>query len=88
MNAPRINADQHGCDWNILTTEMKRFEYTIGPTGNVFYGAPSGFHDDCVIALALANRVRFPPGDDGIMSALPAPQPERRLTDAGRVLTS
>ena len=33
---------------------MRRYEYAIGPTGQVSYTAPSGYHDDCVMALALA----------------------------------
>ena len=40
--------------WDILTAEMRRYEYEIGPTGQVSYAAPSGYHDDCVMALALA----------------------------------
>jgi hypothetical protein len=44
--------------WEVLTNEMKRFEYAISSTGTIAYNAPSGFHDDCVIALALANRLR------------------------------
>ena len=40
--------------WAILTAEMRRYEYEIGPTGQVSYAAPSGYHDDCVMALALA----------------------------------
>ncbi len=40
--------------WQILTAEMRRYEYDIGPTGQVSYAAPSGYHDDCVMALALA----------------------------------
>jgi hypothetical protein len=39
--------------WQILTAEMRRYEYEIGPTGQVSYAAPSGYHDDCVMALAL-----------------------------------
>ena len=38
---------------------MKRYEYQIGPSGQISYGAPSGFHDDCVMALALANHRRW-----------------------------
>ena len=38
----------------MLTAEMKRFEYQLGAYGQVSYGAPSGYHDDCVMALALA----------------------------------
>ncbi len=41
-------------DWEVLTAEMRRYEYEIGPTGQVSYAAPSGYHDDCVMALALA----------------------------------
>ena len=40
--------------WEVLTAEMRRYEYDIGPTGQISYGAPSGYHDDCVMALALA----------------------------------
>ena len=32
---------------------MKRYEYDIGPTGQVSYSAPGGYHDDRVMALAL-----------------------------------
>ena len=39
--------------WQILTAEMRRYEYDIGPTGQISYAAPSGYHDDCVMALAL-----------------------------------
>ena len=41
-------------DWEVLTAEMKRYEYRVGPMGQVSYDAPSGYHDDCVMALALA----------------------------------
>ena len=39
--------------WEVLTAEMRRYEYDIGPTGQISYAAPSGYHDDCVLALAL-----------------------------------
>jgi len=45
--------------WSILTNELKRYEYEITPNGSITYNAPSGYHDDCVIALALANSARF-----------------------------
>ena len=47
--------------WEVLTTEMERYEYDIGPTGNISYNAPGGYHDDTVIALALAQwgRVKY-----------------------------
>lgn len=38
-----------------LRHELELFEYDVTPAGNVRYGAPEGFHDDCVDALALAN---------------------------------
>ncbi len=40
-------------EWEVLTAEMRRYEYEIGPTGQISYAAPSGYHDDCVMALAL-----------------------------------
>ena len=51
--------------WQILTDEMKRYELDVSEKGTVTYSAPAGYHDDCVIALALANTQRFggPPAD-------------------------
>jgi len=38
-----------------LYKELSVFTYEYSPkTRRVKYGAPSGFHDDCVISLALA----------------------------------
>lgn len=36
-----------------LINELEVFEYSITPSGLVAYSAPEGFHDDCVISLAL-----------------------------------
>lgn len=41
-----------------IVGELEIFEYIFTATG-VKYGAPSGFHDDCVNALALANKCRI-----------------------------
>lgn len=56
--------------WETLTNEMKRFEYVISGAGRISYGAPSGYHDDCVIALALANHRRWETENVGRMMAL------------------
>ena len=37
-----------------LVNELKLYGYTTTPSGTIRYGAPEGYHDDCVIALALA----------------------------------
>jgi hypothetical protein len=37
-----------------LVDELEAFEYSATDTGRLTSGAPYGFHDDCVIALALA----------------------------------
>jgi hypothetical protein len=37
-----------------LVNELDIFEYSKTPGGAVKYSAPSGYHDDCVISLALA----------------------------------
>ncbi len=39
----------------VQLNELQIFEYNISPSGIVHYSAPEGYHDDCVIALALAN---------------------------------
>jgi hypothetical protein len=56
---PQINTDGRGSDWDVLTAEMRRYEYAISPSGGITYDAPSGYHDDCVMALALANHRRW-----------------------------
>lgn len=38
-----------------LVNELSIFEYEMTRSGNVRYSAPEGYHDDCVISLALAN---------------------------------
>jgi hypothetical protein len=48
-----LSAKGGGGDWEVLAAEMRRHAYEIGPTGQVSYAAPSGYHDDCVMALAL-----------------------------------
>jgi len=38
----------------VLVNELEIFGYEITSSGNIQYGAPEGYHDDCVVALALA----------------------------------
>jgi hypothetical protein len=38
----------------VLTNELMSYQYEITRAGNMRYNAPSGMHDDAVIALALA----------------------------------
>lgn len=46
-----------------LINELKLFGYKMMPSGLIQYGAPEGYHDDCVIALALATwQVSRPKG--------------------------
>jgi hypothetical protein len=42
-------------DWETLIEELEIFGQEMTPAGNIRYAAPEGYHDDCVIALALAN---------------------------------
>jgi hypothetical protein len=65
----RASGTLHGApsDWEVLTNEMKRYEYEIMASGHIRYGAPSGYHDDCVIALALANHRRWETENSGNM---------------------
>jgi hypothetical protein len=39
----------------VIVNELEVFEYQFTANG-VKYSAPSGFHDDCVMALALAYQ--------------------------------
>jgi hypothetical protein len=40
-----------------LLRELQHFEATVSPSGNQKLGARNGYHDDLVIALALACRL-------------------------------
>jgi hypothetical protein len=66
--------------WGVLTAEMKRYEFETAPMGGFRYGAPSGYHDDCVIALALANHRKKKGECCGTMMAFPGGprRPSRR----------
>lgn len=47
------------CKYNQITAdEMHVFEYKYTSTGHIKFEAASGFHDDCVCALAIANHHR------------------------------
>lgn len=41
-------------DAPVLVNELEVYEYDVTNSGTIRYSAPSGFHDDCVDALALA----------------------------------
>lgn len=55
--ASTIHKKEIGFPNGYIKDELDIFEYTFTSTG-VRYSAPSGFHDDCVMALALANKCR------------------------------
>ena len=51
--------------WPEGIDELESFQFSISDAGNVKSGAPSGYHDDCCMALALAAwevRPRPTPG--------------------------
>ena len=41
-----------------LYNELSAYSYKISPTGTMTFNAPSGFYDDCVMSLMLANEAR------------------------------
>ena len=56
--ASSIHKAEIGFPIGAIKDELEIFEYLFTSTG-VRYSAPSGFHDDCVNALALANKCRI-----------------------------
>jgi hypothetical protein len=48
------NDQIHYPDIPELLNELRLFGYEQSPSGTIRYHAPEGYHDDCVIALALA----------------------------------
>jgi hypothetical protein len=61
-------------EWGVLTDELKRYEYAIGSSGAITYSAPSGFHDDAVIALALGASARYIEMHAGVMTTFTTPR--------------
>ena len=57
----------------VLINELKLYGYKTTRSGNVQYGAPEGYHDDAVIALALAawQLKRSPSPSSGVGIAFP-----------------
>lgn len=55
--ASAIHQKEIGFPDNEIKSELDVFEYQYTATG-VRYNAPAGFHDDCVNALALANKCK------------------------------
>jgi hypothetical protein len=55
--ASTIQQKQIGFPVGVIKEELEVFEYQFTASG-VRYNAPSGFHDDCVNALALANKCK------------------------------
>lgn len=53
-----IQAQSIGIFEDNLIRELESFEFVFKKDGSVRYEAPSGLHDDCVIALALANSFK------------------------------
>lgn len=74
-------------EWEILTAELKRYEYSMTAYGNVQYSAPSGYHDDCVMALALAVYGMEHGGRLGFPSRLAVGGGFRGRAGRGKVLT-
>ena len=57
-----LGFEKEQCQWldiPVATLELEAYERSITPTGRSQYSAPSGLHDDTVIARALAFRAAF-----------------------------
>lgn len=46
-----------------LYNELNAFSYKISSTGTMSFNAPSGYYDDCVMSLMLANEARLQLGE-------------------------
>jgi hypothetical protein len=83
---PALSPAEGPRGWAVLTDELKRYEYEIHPGGRISYDAPSGFHDDCVVALALANETRLQGGPSVPMLPLASAHPITILRPCSRSL--
>lgn len=55
-----------------IKDELNSFEYQVTNNNNITYNAPTGKHDDIVIALALATQ---------LLNPVPTPYVERNYID-------
>jgi len=70
-----------------LKAELESFCYEYSPGGGVKYSAPSGMHDDGVMALALAVEKRRRGATDGVvrsMAGMALGGAGRELPETGR----
>jgi len=68
-----------------LTDELESFQYSVTDSGNVRSGAPSGVHDDIVIAVALAAWALKPRQKVRRLVQFIDPNQPRNLRIAGRI---
>lgn len=68
-------------DEPVQTAELMAYQYELTPTGALRMNAPAGMHDDCVIALALANWGRTQAQRVVPVGILGLADPEPDLTD-------
>jgi hypothetical protein len=54
-----VDVQKGNIKYNETTAEeMMVFEYSLTSTGHPIYQAQSGYHDDCIMSLAMANHYR------------------------------
>jgi hypothetical protein len=55
-----------------LYKELQMFQYKYLPSGKITYQAMSGFHDDCIMSLAICNfnRIENPMGKKLVISGI------------------
>jgi hypothetical protein len=70
--------------WPELVDELEAFEFSVTDQGHVRTNAPSGMHDDCVIALALAAaHVAHRPARSSVLTFWPeVPARDRRRDES------
>ena len=58
--------------FNPLYKELQMFQYKFLPSGKITYQAMAGFHDDCVMSLAICNfnRIENPMGKKLVISGI------------------
>jgi hypothetical protein len=56
---PSGNPDDDENSWSLYIDELKYYTYTTTEAGNVTFAADAGYHDDCVMSLALLVKQAY-----------------------------
>jgi hypothetical protein len=64
----------------MLIDELEAFGMDVTPSGHLIFSAPEGYHDDCVMSLAMAYwHIKGKTKTENMVAAQSIPQRKKRF---------